>query len=85
MSFQKINSQDTTRSIEQVSIMAYGYNEKELKILNDFCHKQSINNMIVVNNEILDMTLEDILSGTVSPSPSPPSGKSNYHEWIFRK
>ncbi|WP_058484860.1 DUF3783 domain-containing protein [Defluviitalea phaphyphila] len=69
MSFQKVNIEDTTRSDEKISVMVYGYNEDEIEIIKEYCNKQKVDNFIKVENEMLEMTLEDILNkkkGTIS-------------------
>lgn len=61
MSFQKVNLEDTIRPDAKISVMAYGYDENELKLLKVYCDKHSIDRLIIVNDSILDMSLDDIL------------------------
>ncbi|NLZ73475.1 MAG: DUF3783 domain-containing protein [Bacteroidales bacterium] len=64
MSFQKVNLEDTIRSSEKTSVMAYGYDENEMKILQKYCDEQSIDHLIRVNDAMIDLSLENILQIT---------------------
>ncbi|NLM13518.1 MAG: DUF3783 domain-containing protein [Epulopiscium sp.] len=61
MSFKKIDLEDKTRSEDRLSVMVYGYDENEIKILKAYCDKHSIDHFILVNDTMIDMSLEDIL------------------------
>lgn len=61
MSFQKIDLEDTTHPNENISVMAYGYDENEIRLLKVHCEEHFINRLILVNDSMIDMSLGDIL------------------------
>jgi hypothetical protein len=41
--------------------MAYGYDKNEIKILKSYCDTLSVDHFILVNDSVIDMTLEELL------------------------
>ncbi|NLK97449.1 DUF3783 domain-containing protein [Defluviitalea saccharophila] len=76
MSFQKIDLEDKTRSADRISVMVYGYDENEIKILKAYCDEHLIEHFIPVNDAMIDMSLEGILKldqTEASPAQSLPA------------
>ncbi|GKX30684.1 hypothetical protein SH1V18_31640 [Vallitalea longa] len=81
MGFEQINEEDTKKPIGRNCILIYGYTSEENKIIQKYSMQNSINECIIVNDDMLGIKISDLISDKTKKNDT----KVNYKTGVKAK